>query len=137
MEIFVIGIIAITHYLLSVQIDYMLTISVLGFKSELYVQYLLRPWIYHWTNRVLGIVLILSGLMNGANVVYTILIWFVIYLASGKNGRIKAYARYREIMIELQDLAENDEERQDYKRYSEFSDKEIEEIADRNMKFSQ
>jgi len=73
--------------------------------------------------------------MNGANVVYTILIWFVIYLASGKNGRIKAYARYREIMIELQDLAENDEERQDYRRYSEFSDKEIEEIADRNIKY--
>jgi threonine/homoserine/homoserine lactone efflux protein len=135
LEIFVIGIIAIFHYLLSVQIDYMKTISVLGFKSELYVQYLQTPWIYHWTNRVLGIVLILSGLMNGANVVYTILIWFVIYLASGKNGRIKAYARYREIMIELQDLAENDEERQDYRRYSEFSDKEIEEIADRNIKY--
>ena len=137
MDIIVGGIFAVFHYFLSIQIDYMITISALGFKSECPLRYLTSPGIYHWTNRFLGLALISSALIEDINnIIYTLLVWFVIWLASGKYGKVKAYAKYREIMIDMYEHAEDDDERKTLKRESEMSDKELEEQVDRQIRIS-
>ena len=135
MEIIIIGFVAVLHYFLSVQTEYWVIISVLGFRTYLPLGYMKSPAMYHWTNRILGIALILLGLLDGANLGYTLLIWFVIFFASGKKGRGKAFSAYRETMIELMEWSDDEEERQDFETKSKYSDEEIEQLVDQRMKW--
>ena len=135
MGLIIVGILTILHYSLSVRIESWFTISALGFKSECPMRYLQTPGLYHWTNRILGVALILSGLLEDIEIIFTVITWILIWFLSGKNGRKQSFSNYREIMSGMHQYSEDDDEdKEDYEKYSQLTDEELQEMVDRNIK---
>ena len=124
----------ISHYLLTKKIEYWMTISALGFKTQTPLGYLQSPGTFHLVNRVLGVAVLVSTLLEEDYFYIGIIVWILIQLSTAKTSRKLAYDKYREIVNELIINADEGEDTSDYEEYRAKTDEELAEMVDRAMK---
>lgn len=103
-------------YLISaVKIDYWITISRLGFKSECPTLFVRKERIYHFTVWAffVGAIASLFAVSFPLWIGIGILVFFWVF--SGIVGRKKAFSKYREILSEMIDFEEDEERKTEYK----------------------
>ena len=125
---------SICHYLLSMKIDYWMTISALGQKLEVPLAYMNSSGTYRLVNAILGIAVVLSPLTGGLEVYVGVIAWIIIWLASGVSGRNAAYNKYRQIAIEVAVSCDDSDEKERYQKEAAKSNDELAEQVKFAMK---
>lgn len=125
---------ALLYFLLSSKIDYWTTLAILGFRSESPQAYIDRPSGYNLINILLGILVVALPFFGGVEIYFGVIVWLIVWLASGRVGRNKAYSKYRQIMLEMIDLADHEDEKKQYRSLADKTNEQMAELVKKNIK---
>ena len=122
-------VLAVFYYLLASKVDYWITISLLGFKSECPAAFLRKEEIYHYAVWALFLSATAVGFFSTLPLWAFIAVMIVLWLLSGSRGHASAYKKYREIMYEFKEDADTPEKEAELDREIAKTDQELRDMA--------
>lgn len=126
---------AVFLWFITVKIDYWTTMHILGFLGECPPVFLRSPFLYRGVSFLASVGVVLPTAFTSVTIVAGIILWFFVWLLSGKRGREIAYDKYRGIFAELASDEENDaSDRAQYSEYAALSNKQIAEEVSQRIK---
>ena len=123
------------YFIVSVKVDYWMTIYALGFKSETPLLFLRNPGVYNLIRTLLFVGTAASTFFfNSIPWFLGLMVLVVLWGIAGSSGRNRAYKAYREIMKSLIDPEESHEDNEYYKNKSVKTDEELSNMVQISMK---
>jgi len=126
----------VMYALVSIKVDQWITIAALGFKTETPQMFLEKPRIYDVIRSALFVAAACSAFAM------TVIPWYVglgilafVWLGASWIGRKNAFNDYRRILREMMEHAETASDRAEYETDSKRTDQELQEIAQRSLKW--